>query len=127
MISILKITDKSSTDRLIRSYGISYAENDKVLAAVCDGEILEFVLYSESDNSLDIKYISDGKNGYALLDGLIKSLLFAIDAVKTERVTVPCAYGQLVKSLGFTENNDVYTLKPSEYNNTCSGKGRDTK
>ncbi len=118
MIKILKLTDSNVIEKICADFGLQ--EKNGMFYAVFDGDdILEFVRYHISGDTLCIDFISDITHDFSLVDGLLKTLLFACDVKTVKKVFLNEKYERAAKALRFERQQGGYVLQLENYGNNC--------
>lgn len=115
MLTIRKLTDSEISE---------LKQNNKdshFLGVIEDNVITEYVEYSASGDTLNVINITERKDNLALIDGLMRTLLFTTDPTAVKYITLPADYPLTAAMLGFKENGDGYVLKLEEFGNKCKG------
>lgn len=125
MLSIKKITDKKIITELNDRYNLVTESDRLYLGAVSNNQIIEFIQYELCDDTLYVDYISNISGDFSVIDGLIKSLLFACDINIIKKIVLPNEYSLLAESLGFEKKPDCYVLLLENYSNKSCGDGKE--
>ena len=125
MLSIKKITDKKIITELNDRYNLVTESDRLYLGAVSNNQIIEFIQYELCDDTLYVDYISNISGDFSVIDGLIKSLLFACDINIIKKIVLPDEYSLLAESLGFEKKPDSYVLLLENYSNKSCGDGKE--
>lgn len=125
MLSIKKITDKKIITELNDRYNLVTESDRLYLGAVSNNQIIEFIQYELCDDTLYVDYISNISGDFSVIDGLIKSLLFACDINIIKKIVLPNEYSLLAESLGFEKKPDSYVLLLENYSNKSCGDGKE--
>ena len=119
MLKILKLTDGETIDRMAEKYSLERYDGELFHAVFEDDEVTELIQYTLDESTLEIKFISERKDNLAVIDGLIRTVLFITDPTKVDRVYLPLRFPLTAKLLRFTEYENGYILKLSEFAAHC--------
>lgn len=119
MIQIHKVNDIETVKTLAKNNNIEYTLCHNAVAVFDGDKILEYLIYCQNENVIDIEYISNQNNDFQLILGVLKTLLFLADLSMVSHVTMPLEYKRQAISIGFEENVSNYQLKLEDYQNKC--------
>ena len=118
MLEIRKITDDKIIESLKSECAIDFHAD---FAGVFEGgKVIEFAAYSIIDEYVNVHHISYNTKDFALIDGLIKTLIFYADLVKARYLILEPEYERFAKAFNFERNGNNFILDIYKQNKTCN-------
>lgn len=119
MIEIKKINEQEIIKRICDRYSLEWKKEYHVIATIENGEVLHCAVFEYQNGVGFIHAIAGFDDDIEMLDGLCRAILNIMDINGVELVKMPLKYQKLAEKIGFSIEDDAYSIKLDGFFKCC--------